>query len=84
MHVLLLKFCNPQTYVVRPQIQYINPLNAELNPIRHLLALLGAQLIFHISRIRVKSRAQIRVCDTEVVFDLLNSHDREITFDVHL
>jgi hypothetical protein len=32
----------------------INPLNAELNPICHLLALLGAHLIFHVSRIRVK------------------------------
>jgi len=30
------------------------PLKAELNPICHLLALLGAHLIFHISRIRVK------------------------------
>jgi len=30
-----------------------NPLNAELHPICHLLALLGAHLIFHISRIRV-------------------------------
>jgi len=33
---------------------HINPLNAELNPICHLLALLGAHPIFHISRIRVK------------------------------
>jgi len=32
----------------------INPLNAELNPICHLLALLGSHLILHISRIRVK------------------------------
>jgi len=32
-----------------------NPLNAELNPIRHLLALLGAHHILHVSRIRVKS-----------------------------
>jgi len=32
----------------------INPLNAELNPICHLLALLGGHLIFHVSRIRVK------------------------------
>jgi len=31
----------------------LNPLNAELNPICHLLALLGAHLIFHVSRIRV-------------------------------
>jgi len=32
----------------------INPLNAELNPICHMLALLGAQPILHVSRIRVK------------------------------
>ena len=31
-----------------------NPLNAELNPICHLLALLGAHHILHVSRIRVK------------------------------
>jgi hypothetical protein len=31
-----------------------NPLNAELNPICHLLALLGAYHILHVSRIRVK------------------------------
>jgi hypothetical protein len=33
---------------------HINPLNAELNPNCHLLALLGAHLIFHVSRTRVK------------------------------
>jgi len=38
---------------VRKQYQ-INPLNAELNPICHLLALLGAHHIIHISGIRVK------------------------------
>jgi hypothetical protein len=32
----------------------INPLNAELNPICHLLALLGVHF-FHTSRLRVKS-----------------------------
>jgi hypothetical protein len=32
---------------------HINPLNAELNPICHLLALLGAHLILHIGRIGV-------------------------------
>jgi hypothetical protein len=31
-----------------------NPLNAELNPICHLLALLGAHHILHVSGIRVK------------------------------
>jgi len=33
---------------------FFNPLNAELNPIYHLLTLLGAHHILHISRIRVK------------------------------
>ena len=33
----------------------INTLNAELNPICHLLALLGAHHILHVSRIRVKT-----------------------------
>jgi hypothetical protein len=32
----------------------LNPANAELNPICHFLALLGAHHILHISRIRVK------------------------------
>ena len=32
----------------------INPLNAELNPVRHLLALVGARHIVHVSRVRVK------------------------------
>jgi len=41
-------------------MQYINPLNAELNPICHQLALLGAHHIFHISRIRVKQASIFR------------------------
>jgi len=36
-------------------VSTVNPLNAELNPIRHLLALLGAHHILHISRIRVNT-----------------------------
>jgi hypothetical protein len=32
----------------------INPLNAEFNPICHLLSLLGAQPILHVNRIKVK------------------------------
>jgi MFS superfamily sulfate permease-like transporter len=39
---------------------YINPLNAELNPICHLLALLGAHHIPHISRIRVNATSILR------------------------
>jgi len=34
----------------------INPLNAELNPICHLLTLLGAHHIFHVSGLRVNER----------------------------
>ena len=33
----------------------LNPLNAELNPICYLLALLGAHHFLHVSRIRVKA-----------------------------
>ena len=32
---------------------HMNPLNSELNPICHLLALLGAHHILHVSRVRV-------------------------------
>ena len=35
--------------------RHFNPLNAELNPIYHLLALLGVHHFLHVSRIRVKS-----------------------------
>jgi hypothetical protein len=34
----------------------INALKAQLNPIFHLLALLGAHHILHVSRIRVKAQ----------------------------
>ena len=35
---------------------YINPLNAELNPICHLLASVGAYHILHVSRVRFKGQ----------------------------
>ena len=38
----------------------LNTLNAELNPICHLLALLGAHHILHVSRIRVKHLFTLR------------------------
>ena len=51
--------CNQVTflilnYIASGLVPLLNPLNAELNPICHLLALLGAHHILHISRIRVK------------------------------
>ena len=40
--------------VQRMVVNAFNPLNAELNPICYLLALLGAHHFLHVSRIRVK------------------------------
>ena len=40
-----------------------NPLNAKLNPIRHLLALVGAHHIVHVSRVRVKTEKS-ELCNT--------------------
>jgi hypothetical protein len=37
----------------------INHLNAELNPICHFLALLGAHQILHVSRIRVNMKFEL-------------------------
>ena len=48
---------------------FINPLNAELNPICHLLALLGAHHIFHVRRIRVN-------CST--CFERHTAHHQEL------
>ena len=50
----------PYTYDIsrlRVKLYIINPLNAELNPPCHLLALLGAHHILHVSRIRVKKKS---------------------------
>ena len=42
---------NRRSVVIAPVV--LTPLNVELNPICHLLALLGAHHILHVSRIRV-------------------------------
>jgi len=42
------------TLLLHKYLKVFNPLNAELNPIRHLLALLAAHHILHVRRIRVK------------------------------
>jgi hypothetical protein len=46
-----------QPYIKKFSILNINPLNAELNPICYLLALLGAHHFLHVSRIRVNTSA---------------------------
>ena len=40
--------------ILQKVAKLFNPSNIELNPICHLLALLGAHHILHVSRIRVK------------------------------
>ena len=60
-------------------LRVFNPLNPELNPICHLLALLRAHPILHVSRIRVKFylcvlrtlTAEYDVCGTQVYSALL-------------
>jgi hypothetical protein len=48
----ILRYCCDQALIFIDKC--LNPLNALLNPICHLLALLGAHPILHVSRIRVK------------------------------
>jgi hypothetical protein len=57
-----------------------NPLNAELNPISYLLALLGAHHFLHVSRIRVKSLT-LRLLMSHIyiyiyIYILLSTSDR--------
>ena len=52
INIKILVFHSQITCYKRKQI-YINPLNAKLSSICHLLALLGALHILHVSRIRV-------------------------------
>ena len=51
----LYRFYNTNNVSNWDPILRFNPLNAELNPICHLLALLGGATIVVVSRLRVKS-----------------------------
>jgi hypothetical protein len=48
---------------------YVNPINADLNPICHLLALLGAHHILHVSRIRVNTATIQKIFDVSFKSD---------------
>jgi hypothetical protein len=54
----------------------INPLNADLNPICHLLALLGAHHILYVSRVRVKMDLQEVGCEGMDWIELAKDRDR--------
>jgi hypothetical protein len=60
-----LRLVNQDHQTIFEALRYINPLNAELNPICHFLALLGNRPILHVSRIRVKIKR------TEVAYHIL-------------
>ena len=53
--VSMLRRFEKTVFLLYPGFRCLNPLNAELNPICYVLALLGAHHLLHVSRIRVKS-----------------------------
>ena len=59
---------------------FINPLNVELNPIRHLLALVGARHIVHVSRVRVNQNGS-RCTSVSRVTSLQAGRKRVLEFD---
>jgi len=62
-------------------------LNAELNPICHLLALLGAHHIFHSSRIRVNGVVSVALSDyhpkEKTVLKDVTTELNAVLFDVY-
>ena len=71
------KLCINMSYELR-----FNPLNAELSPICHLLALFGAHHILQVSRIRVNRLCMTYLTYTEnkfyVMHTVINSYTRVI------
>ena len=64
--------------------KYINPLNAELNPICHLLALLGGATIVVVSWLRVKCLLAFSVLfvSSGIVCLILRHFNRRLTFAI--
>jgi len=74
----MLKYFAAASVISIAMIDIINPLNVELYPICHLLTLLGAHPILHVSRIRV-NRIHDRV-QSVVLFTLCGASNRPISF----
>jgi hypothetical protein len=53
--------CTPFS-CIRKLLSPFSPLNAQLTPICHLLSLLGAHHILHVTRIRVRDRSTTKNC----------------------
>jgi hypothetical protein len=71
---LFLSFVMSTNRTRQANLIFINPLNAELNPICHLLALLGDATIVVVSRLRVKGS----YCVDKVVSVLNKPHHGRI------
>ena len=61
--------------------RFLNALNAELNPIRHLLALVGARHIVHVSSIRVnvgnpRKIVTVLLCYNSFIFNKIENQRR--------
>ena len=57
---IIFKFLVQCPSILNNYAPVFNPLNAELNPIRHLLALVRDRHIVHVNRIRVKGKIIIK------------------------
>jgi len=53
--------------IANSQNSVFNPLNGELNPICHLLALLETHHIFHVSELRVKNPQSLKIVAINMV-----------------
>jgi len=64
--------CSSHQFFIVVPLGRFNPLNAELNPICHLLALVGAHHILHVSRIRVNEVWVFLILDFRRVLNIVN------------
>ena len=56
-----------RSYKLHFNLAVFNPINAELNPICHLLALLEARHILHVSRVRVNASKEKTPLDEQTI-----------------
>ena len=60
------------------------PLNGELNPIRHLLALVRARHIVHVSRLRVKKAFKVRIRAASRQLGISDLYNQDPSNQIHL
>jgi len=67
-----------QTCQSNPGPYRFNPLNTDLNPICHLLTLLEAHHILHVSRIRVNVTPTLQQSQIEIHFPFSENENTEV------